>query len=136
MRNRAEAVRTLFGVLVLAFAGTTAGGMLTGCGVAPKVTCTLTQAVLPATATADHTAASPGDQQGFDVGFLTPPPGCAVPQLVLSPQDFVWVSSDPINAPISNAKDATAGIATCGGATIATISTSPASYPPATLTCK
>jgi hypothetical protein len=110
--------------------------MLTGCGVAPKVTCTLTQAVLPATATADHTAASPGDQQGFDVGFLAAPPGCAVPQLVLSPQDFVWVSSDPINAPISNAKDATAGIATCVGATISTISTSPAGYPPAKLTCK
>jgi hypothetical protein len=113
--------------------------MLTGCGAAPqtKINCTLTQGVFPVTATADHMAASPGDQVGFDVGYVATPQGCAVPAVVISPQAFVWVSSDPINAPISNAKDATAGVATCVGATTATISTNPVnSIATATLTCK
>jgi hypothetical protein len=145
MSRRAEVARIGFGFLVVGLAGTTAGGMLTGCGAAPqaKINCTLTQAVLPATTTADHTAASPGNQGAFDVGYVAAPEGCAVPAIVVSPQAFVWVSSDPVNAPISNAKDATAGVATCVGATTATIS---AANPPtltggpaiatATLTCK
>jgi hypothetical protein len=140
MSKRADVARMGFGVLVLGIAGTTTGGLLTGCGAAPgmaKINCTLTQGVLPATATADHTAASPGDQQGFNVGYVAAPQGCAVPAVVISPQAFVWVSSDPVNAPISNAKDATAGVATCVGATTATISTSPVgSIATATLTCK
>ena len=139
MGRRADVPRIAFGFLVFGLAGTTAGGMLTGCGAAPqaKINCTLTQAVLPATATADHAVASPGDQVAFDVGYVAAPQGCAVPAVVISPQAFVWVSSDPVNAPISNAKDATAGVATCVGATTATISTNPVnSIATATLTCK
>ncbi|MGD0796294.1 MAG: hypothetical protein ABR910_01105 [Acidobacteriaceae bacterium] len=139
MSKRAKVARIGLGFLVVGLAGTTAGGMLTGCGVAPeaaKINCTLTQGVLPATATADHTAASPGDRQAFDVGYVLATPGCALPTAILSPQAFVWVSSDPINAPISNAA-AAAGIATCVGATTATISTNPVnSIATATLTCK
>ena len=138
MSRRADVARIGFGFLVVGLAGTTAGGMLTGCGAAPqtKINCTLTQGVLPATATADHTAASPGDQQAFNVGYLAAPAGCGVPAIVVPPQAFVWVSSDPINAPISNAA-ATAGVATCVGATTATISTNPVnSIATATLTCK
>jgi hypothetical protein len=142
MGNRAGVVRSLFGVLVLGVAGTTAGGMLAGCGAPPeaaKINCTLTQGVLPATATANHTAASPGDQQAFNVGYVSVTQGCAVPatNVIAGPQSYVWVSSDPVNAPISNAKDVTAGVATCVGATTATISTSPVnSIATATLTCK
>jgi len=141
MSRRADVARIGFGFLVVGLAGTTAGGMLTGCGAAPqtKINCTLTQAVLPATATADHMAASPGDQQAFDVGYVAAPQGCGVPatNVIAGPQSYVWVSSDPINAPISNAKDATAGVATCVGATTATISTNPVnSIATATLTCK
>ena len=142
MSHRANAVRMLFAASILGLASTTAAGLLTGCGAVPqsaKVSCTLTQAVLPATATADHSAASPGNQQAFNVGFASAIPGCPYPltNVIAGPQNYLWVSSDPIHAPISNAKDATAGVATCVGATTATISTSPAgSSTPATLTCE
>jgi energy-converting hydrogenase Eha subunit A len=97
------------------------------------------QVILPATAVADHTAAAPGNQQAFNVGFVTvPADGCALPLPVTKPQYFTWVSSDPVNAPISNVA-ATAGVATCVGATTvpATISVSSvANVQTAALTCK
>jgi hypothetical protein len=128
--------------LTLSVVGVAAVGTLTGCAVAPSASlnCSLKVGVLPAMATADHMAATPGNQQAFNVGFVGPfPAGCAVPAFVNNPQNFTWVSSDPVNAPISNAKDATAGVDTCVGTTTvpATISTSPAgSIEAATLTCK
>jgi hypothetical protein len=129
-------------IRALAFCAVTAtgGGLLSGCGVAPASSnpCTLKQGVLPAVAVADHMAAAPGDQQAFGVGFVDVQPGCAVPAIAVSPQSFTWVSSDPVNAPISNVA-ATAGVATCMGATAATISTVPVgtgTIATATLTCK
>jgi len=131
------------GLLMLGAAAATGSGLLTGCGVAPATSngCVLKQGVLPAAAVADHTAAAPANQQAFNVGFVDIAPGCAVPAIVVSPQSFVWVSSDPVNAPVSNAT-ATAGVATCVGATTATISTistvpgGMATIATATLTCK
>lgn len=122
-------------------AGMLAAGVLAGCGVSPAADakCSLQQGVLPATATADHAAAAPANQQAFDVGFVGPfPAGCAVPTFVANPASFTWVSSDPVNAPISNAA-ATAGVATCAGTTTtpATISvSSSAGLTVATLSCK
>jgi hypothetical protein len=127
--------------LVVLGAAPVAGGMLTGCASAPSTfsNCTVKEVISPATAVADHTAAAPGNQQAFNVVFEAfPAEGCALPLPVTTPQGFVWVSSDPVNAPISNAA-ATAGVATCVGATVvpATISVSSATnVQVATLTCK
>jgi hypothetical protein len=117
--------------------------MLTGCAVKPAANsgCTLVEDIFPATATADHSAAAPGNQVSFGVGFAVGPGSaatCGIPALVPAPSDFTWVSSDPINAPISNVT-ATAGVATCVGSTTvpATISAgSAANIKVATLTCK
>jgi len=132
---------TVSGLLMFG-AATLSGGMLSGCSVPAAATndCTLKSGVVPATAIADHAAAAPGNQQAFNVGFVPPfPTGCAVPAFVTSPQNFTWVSSDPVNAPISNAKDATAGVATCVGATTVPVTisiNSNATVTVATLTCK
>src|ERR1017187_9474219 len=141
MSYRTCFVRALSGLFCLGVVGTFAGGMLTGCAAAPAASsnCTVTQAILPATAVADHSVAAPGNQQAFNVGFVTAPAdGCALPLPVTKPQYFTWVSSDTVNAPISNVT-ATAGVATCVGATTvpATISvSSTANVQVATLTCQ
>jgi hypothetical protein len=119
---------------VLLAASATAVSVLTGCGVSPSSSCTTTEAVAPATASADHMAAAPGDQTSFNVNFSYSG-GCAVPLVIAGPSRYQWVSSDPINAPISNAATS-AGVATCVGATTAKISTNPVgSIAVATLTC-
>ena len=143
MSYRTCFLRALSGLFCLGVAGTFAGGMLTGCGVAPASgafsNCTVKEEILPLTAMASHTAAAPGNQQAFNVVFYTVPAvGCPLPLPVTTPQGFTWVSSDPVNAPISNVA-ATAGVATCVGATTvpATISvSSPANVQVATLTCQ
>ena len=142
MSCRVAVIKLLPGLFVLGVAVPLAGGLLAGCAVTPTATvnnCSLKVGVLPTPAVADHTAAAPGDQVAFNVGFVGPfPPGCAVPTVVYNPANFTWVSSDPVNAPISNAA-ATAGVATCVGATTVpvTISISPAgTTATATLTCK
>jgi hypothetical protein len=130
-----------FVVLCLASAGL--GVMLLGCAVAtPSATqnpaCSYKVGVLPASATADHSAAAPGNQQQFDVGYVEITGTCPIHALEGAPSYYTWVSSDPVNAPISNAT-ATAGIATCVGTTTvpATISvSSTANVATATLTCK
>jgi hypothetical protein len=141
MSYRTCFLRALSGLFCLGVAGTFAGGMLTGCGVAPASgafgNCTVKEGILPATAVASHTAAAPGNQQAFEVSFVSP---CGLPLPALTPQGFTWASSDPVNAPISNVA-ATAGVATCVGATTVpvTISVSPNGYGAvevATLTCQ
>jgi hypothetical protein len=102
------------------------------------VTCDLKSAVMPATAAADHAATAPGNQQAFNVGFVGSMPGCAIPQVIAAPSSYTWVSSDPVNAPISNVA-ATAGVATCVGATTVPVTisiNSNATVAVATLTCK
>jgi hypothetical protein len=87
---------------------------------------------------ASHTAAAPGNQQQFDVGYVEITGTCPIPALEGAPSYYTWVSSDPVNAPISNVA-ATAGVATCVGATTvpATISvSSQANIQVATLTCQ
>jgi hypothetical protein len=87
---------------------------------------------------ASHTAAAPGNQQQFDVGYVEITGTCPIPALEVAPSYYTWVSSDPVNAPISNVA-ATAGVATCVGATTvpATISvSSQANIQVATLTCQ
>jgi hypothetical protein len=142
MTRRLLLIRNLLGVLGTVALAAGFSGSLSGCSVSPAAVnpCgALKQGVLPASATADHTVAAPGNQVAFDVGFIDVPVGCGIPAYAINPQSFTWVSSDTVNAPISNAKDATAGVATCLGATtlpvtISVVSTT--SIATATLTCK
>src|ERR1017187_5607175 len=88
MGCRVGVLRVVSGLFVLGIAGSLAGGMLTGCSVTPMsgVTCDLKSAVTPATATADHAATAPGDQQAFNVGFVGSMQGCpAIPQFIAAP---------------------------------------------------
>jgi len=93
-------------------------------------------AALPPNATADHTAAAPGDQVQFSTTATVTGPGVC-PQFVTG---GVWTTSDAVNTAISN-QPATQGLATCLNAT-----PSPATitytgtifgvrFKPATLTC-
>ncbi len=72
----------------------------------------------PASATADHAAAAPDNQQKFTAteapaGTGT---GCILPTYIKVAQPN-WTSSDPLNVSISSAKDLTNGTATCTGTT-------------------
>jgi len=93
-------------------------GVLTGCATPPQNCSTsLVTAVSPATATADHMAVAPGDQQHFTATAApAASPGCPVPEIiaVLTPQ---WTVSDTVNVKISSASDSTNGTATCLGTT-------------------
>jgi hypothetical protein len=145
MPDLGRLLRNFVGIFGVIGFGAGVGGSLTGCSVSATVDpcSTIKEGVFPTAAVADHTAAAPGNQVSFYVGYPNFPAGCAVPAIVLNPSEFTWISSDPVNAPISNAMK-TAGIATCMGATTvpATISIqpgiSPATFNPesATLTCK
>jgi hypothetical protein len=92
--------------------------------------------VNPASATADHAAAAPGNQTQFFVAYKGVPNGCAFSQVV--PQAD-WTVSDTTDVSISSAKDGTNGIATCLHATSGA-ATVTASYQGKTataqLTCK
>ncbi len=69
--------------------------------------------VSPNTATADHTAAQPGNQQQF-VAFNSFPikQGCpAITAAILN--NVTWSTSDPGNVSISNTQGPTCGVATC-----------------------
>lgn len=70
--------------------------------------------VSPATATADHAAAPPGNTQHFDAFIAKVPPGCAF--ITGNIFDAVWSVSDPVNVSVSNT-DPTRGTATCKAAT-------------------
>ncbi len=121
-------------------------GVLAGCG-SQNPTCAGNSPVLavaPATATADHTATAPGNQQQF-IATSRPAaagPDCAVPNVIeeLKP---TWTVSDTLHVSISNANDATNGVATClgpttGAATVTATVGSGASVTKltASLTCK
>ncbi len=100
--------------------------LLAGCSTSQSACSTmLVTAVSPATATADHMAVAPGDEEQF---MATASPaaqaGCAVPAVSsaaspaiiarLTPQ---WTVSDAVNVKISSAADSTNGLATCIGTT-------------------
>jgi hypothetical protein len=84
---------------------------VSGCGSSKCVVAGIT--VSPASGTANHMAAAPGNQQAFNAflkmtGCVGPQPG-ALARLT----DVVWSSSDPAAATISNVADSTYGVATC-----------------------
>ena len=104
--------------------------MVAGCGGYGNNTCTISAAITPATAIADHTLAPPGNQAQFSLTSSVKGNCPYVADLV-----GVWSSSDPTNAPINGQ-----GVATCKAATSATISNNSTvrghSFTSATLTCK
>ena len=92
--------------------------LLAGCGAAsPNCTLTYVLSVSPATATADHAATPPGNQQKF-YAALEPSaaPGCPVPQNVGIAYP-AWTNPAPLAISISSAQDQTNGLATCLKAT-------------------
>jgi len=114
-----RACLSIFGFLCLAGA---LSGCAAGAGGTSGCTITTTLAVGPASGTADHSAAAPGNQQKFTATELSSSitPGCAVPAVV--PIVYpAWTSSDPIDVTVSSAADSTNGLATCVNATLAPV---------------
>lgn len=69
--------------------------------------------VSPSSATADHSAAPPGNQVQF-IGVVryTAPPGCAAPALAVI-AFATWSNPDSADIAISSANDSTNGTAVC-----------------------
>jgi hypothetical protein len=91
---------------------------LAGCGAAsPDCTLSYVLEVSPATATANHSAAPPGNQQQFRaLSQPTAGPGCAIPAYGVEALP-VWTNPDPLAISISSAQNQTNGLATCLTAT-------------------
>ena len=108
------------------------GILISGCGSSMQNGCTITANVAPASATADHTLAPPGNQVQFTAQ------SSAVGNCPLAPDTLgTWSTSDTTNTSINQQ-----GLATCLNATTtpATISNSGMvrsikAFTPATLTC-
>ena len=90
--------------------------ILCGCGNPPCNT-TWGVEVSPTSATANHTAAPPGNQTQF-IGVASPVAraGCAIPALAAR-QFATWSNPDPAAIQISSAFDTTNGLAVCKAAT-------------------
>lgn len=90
---------------------------IVGCGGHSQPNCGVAVSlfVAPASATADHTAAAPGNKVSY-VGGDTPPPGCPPTPGPLR-LDLKWSVSDPANTTIGNTPNVDYGIATCINAT-------------------
>jgi len=91
-----------------------------GCANPGSVVCNSTGntfAVSPATATANHSSAAPGNQAQFS-STLTPtyPAGCPVPAIVVAAYP-TWTNPDPLDISISSAQNSTNGLAVCSGMT-------------------
>lgn len=85
---------------------------LMGCGAKTGQDCSFgALSVSPSVGTADHSSLSPGNSQQFLAFGTNLPAGCMSTQSNLL--DVTWSLSDVANAKISNAQDATLGIATC-----------------------
>ena len=96
------------------------GLTLAGCGGKSTTMCKINSInVFPATATANHTAASPGNMQHFDAFIASEPAGCVFTQSNLT--TATWSVSDTTNISISNVHDATNGTATCHGTTVGAV---------------
>ncbi|HKU27406.1 MAG TPA: hypothetical protein VJQ54_18185 [Candidatus Sulfotelmatobacter sp.] len=126
--------------------------LIAGCGAhtsqnEQKCALELVLNVSPLAATVDHSL-SPGNSQQFTAAFnysSVPPGRCPVPLLSLK-ADVTWSLSDSSNAEISNAQDATNGLATCTWASLSPITVTavsiandtqgPAQTATATLVCK
>lgn len=125
-RKNPFSYRCLISISLALVAGLTAIAGLAGCGGRTSVDCTTATAlsISPASATADHAAAAPGDQMVF-VGFddlSTRPPACGpVNILQAQRQDLKWTVSDPANVTIGNTLNVDYGKATCVNATAAPV---------------
>jgi hypothetical protein len=117
---------------------------LTGCGIgSPNCTLTTLLTVGPSTATADHAATAPGNQQQFSAEIApATQSGCPIPEWVAKALP-TWTNPDPLEISISSAQDDTNGLATClattnGAVTLtATVGTgSTAQTKTVSLTCK
>jgi hypothetical protein len=99
-------------------------------------TCRIDTAIIPPNATADHSAAVPGNQVQFSLAS-TVKGNCPL----IADRAGVWSTSDPVNTTISN-QAPTQGLATClkPAPTSATISNSSTvrghAFPSVTLVCK
>ena len=107
----------------LGLAGFTA--LLCGCAASGSSGCNITSVleVTPSSATADHSAAAPGNEERFvATERSTSIPGCPVPAvaaITIVPVIYpAWTSSDPVDVTVSSAPDATNGLATCVNATL------------------
>ena len=121
---------------------------LAGCSAATGTDCNsapLVYNITPASGTANHIAAAPGNQVKFTaLESVNYPAGydCPIPSFVFTPFGL-FTSSDPINVTIDSSQGPTNGVATCVGATngpvtlTATSSTGTSSLTAtATLTCQ
>ena len=78
--------------------------------------------------TPDHTLQPPGNQEKFTAGLgSTYGPYCTSNQLYKA-TPAQWTTSDPTNVSISSADNATNGLATCLGATTATVTATLTAY--------
>lgn len=87
-----------------------------GCGGSGNNQCFIQSiTVSPPSATADHAAASPGNQQQFAAFASKVPQDCAVTQSNLT--NVLWSVSDPVNVDIGATSGPSFGAATCKAAT-------------------
>jgi Flp pilus assembly protein TadG len=99
-------------------------------------TCTINAAIVPANATADHRAASPGNQVQFSLASSVQGMCPMMPD-----RTGVWSTSDTANTSISN-QGPNQGLATCLNATASPVTISNSgtvrgrAFPSATLVCK
>jgi hypothetical protein len=91
------------------------------CGGSSAPDCSVATAlnILPSVATADHSAAPPGNQTQF-VGFDQLVPGCPPTPGPLR-TDLKWTVSDPVNVTIGNTQNVDYGLAACKNATAAAV---------------
>jgi hypothetical protein len=100
------------------------------------VTCTITVAIVPVNATADHKAPQPGNQAKFSIVSSVKGMCPMMPDRI-----GTWTISDTANATISS-QSPTDAVATCLNATGSPITVTNSgtvrgrSFPPATLICK
>jgi hypothetical protein len=95
--------------------------LLSGCaavnGSGSGCTTSMAFSTEPATATANHSAAPPGNQQKFTAQLSpTAPAGCPIPALSALAYP-TWNNPDALDITISSAPDATNGVATCNSST-------------------
>ena len=95
-----------------------------GCADPGSVVCNntaMTFAVAPATATANHSSAAPGNQVQFKSTLApTPQAGCPTPTFIAVAYP-TWTNPDPLDISISSAQDSTNGTAVCSGMTSGTV---------------
>jgi hypothetical protein len=110
-------------------------GLMATCGGASD-TCSITTAITPPSAMADHNAPAPANQVQFVLSSTVKGNCPMVPDRL-----GVWSTSDSVNTTISN-QAPTQGLATCVNATATPVTISNSStvrtktYPPASLVCK